>query len=115
MKVLRGQEASLESSEDFYRGSRCHLQKSKPTSMQSLSLLPQRQQLHLQSALTSYHRSIEGRRGWRQRRQPVNNNYSSLKLTILKRFGLGRREDTQDLMSQLVKQRVIPQAWAVSK
>ena len=45
-----------------------HPQKSKPTSMQSLNLLFQGQQLHPQSALTSYHRSIEGWRGRRQRR-----------------------------------------------
>ena len=41
-----------------------HPQKSKPTSMQSLNLLFQGQQLHPQSALTSYHRNIEG---WRPR------------------------------------------------
>ena len=60
MKVLRRQEASLESGNGFYGGSRCGPQKSKPTSMQSLRLLFQGQQLHLQSGLTSYHRSIEG-------------------------------------------------------
>ena len=45
-----------------------HPQKSKPTSMQSLNLLFQGQQLQPQSALTSYHRNIEGWRGRRQRR-----------------------------------------------
>ena len=68
MKVLRWQEASLESSRVFYGDSKRQPNKSKPTSMQSLSLLSQGQQLHPQSALTSYHRSIEGCRGRRQRR-----------------------------------------------
>ena len=56
--------ASLESSTGFYRGSRSHLQNSKPASMQSLSLFFQR---HLQGALTSYHGGIKGWRGQRQR------------------------------------------------
>ena len=68
MKVLSGQEASLESSKGFFRGTKCHLQKPKPTSMQSMRLLFQGQQLHLQNGVTSYHRSIEGWRGRRQRR-----------------------------------------------
>ena len=49
-------------------GNKCHLQKSKPASMQKLSLLFQGQQLHLQSALTCYHRGIDSWRGRRQRR-----------------------------------------------
>ena len=57
MKVLRGQEASLEPSEGFYGDSKCHLQKSKPTSMQSSSPSFQGQQLNLQNALTSYHQA----------------------------------------------------------
>ena len=53
-----GNQSGIEQS--FYRDSKCHLQKSKPTSMHSLSLLFQANQVHLQGALTSYHRSIEG-------------------------------------------------------
>ena len=68
MKVFRGQEASLESSKGSYRGNRSHLQKSKPANMQILSLFVQGHQLHLQGALTSCHRGIEGWRGRRQRR-----------------------------------------------
>ena len=37
MNVLRRQEANLEPSRGFYRGSRLHLQKSEPTNMQMLS------------------------------------------------------------------------------
>ena len=71
-QVLRGQEAKLESSKGFCRGSRSHLQKSQPTSMQRLSLFFRGQQLHLQGALTSHHRGIEGWRGRRQRWEPVS-------------------------------------------
>ena len=61
MKVLRGQEAILKSSKGFYGGSKSHLQKSKPTSMQNLSLLFQgQQQLDPQGALTFYHREVVG-------------------------------------------------------
>ena len=68
MGVLRKQEASLESSKGFYRGSRSRLQRAKRTSLQSLSLFSDGQLLHLQGALTSYHGSIEGWSGRRQRR-----------------------------------------------
>ena len=59
MKVLGRQEASLEWSKGFHRSSKYLLQKSKPPNMQSLSFFFEGQQLHLQGALTSYHRSIE--------------------------------------------------------
>ena len=71
MKSLRRTRSRPGIEHRFLYGQKVSPSKSKPTSMKSVSLFFREQQLHLQGALTSYHRGREGWRGRRQRRQPV--------------------------------------------